>query len=80
MGNDCVTGTAPGGYPPPEPPIRVNSRAVRNIAINPVLNGFIVAVGCQTVVFKSDTELLLALAEYLKNPSKVEDEYISKGR
>ena len=48
---------------------------VRQIIINRVLNGYVVAVGCQTVVFESAVRLLSELGRYLENPQRVEDEY-----
>lgn len=47
----------------------------RNIEILPVLNGYLVHVGCQTVVFNSTESLLSELGSYLKNPGKVEQDY-----
>ena len=42
---------------------------LRDIHIHPVLNGFIVEVGCQTLVFHELQYLLEALEEYFKSPS-----------
>lgn len=50
----------------------------REILIKPVLNGFIVAVGCQTLVFGNIAELAGELINYYNNPEKVENEYTSK--
>lgn len=44
---------------------------IRPITIKSVLNGFIVEVGCQTVVFGGEqaiTELSLAMEHYFRNP------------
>ena len=38
----------------------------RTIAIKTVLNGFVVKVGCQTVVFTSCADLINHLEQYLK--------------
>lgn len=48
-----------------------------NISINPVLNGFVCTVGCQTVVFASASELLFHLGEYLNDPKKKQKEFIA---
>lgn len=45
---------------------------IRSIHIDAVLNGFIVRVGCQTVVFQGASFLVAALLEYLKNPEETE--------
>lgn len=43
--------------------------------ITPVLNGFIVKVGCQRVVFETREKLLAELDRYLTDPAGVEAEY-----
>lgn len=48
---------------------------IRSLEIRPVLNGFVVQVGCQVVVFTSREALLKGLAEYLENPEEVEMRY-----
>lgn len=48
---------------------------IRQITINPCLNGFIVNVGCQTVVFESRSQLLRELDNYLAKPQEVEKRY-----
>jgi len=48
----------------------------REITICPVLNGYVVRVGCQQVVFDDRTKLLLELDAYLKNPEETEKRYI----
>ena len=50
----------------------------RKIQIQPVLNGYICQVGCQTVVFGSTEELMTALEDYLKDPGKIEAWYREK--
>ena len=47
----------------------------REIHIKPVLNGFIVNIGCQSVVFDSRSKLLAELGRYLENPRGLEVEY-----
>ena len=49
---------------------------MRNITIKPALNGYIVDVGCQTVVFASRIALMHELTRYLEKPSEVEAEYL----
>uniref|UniRef100_A0A6M3IP26 Uncharacterized protein n=1 Tax=viral metagenome TaxID=1070528 RepID=A0A6M3IP26_9ZZZZ len=48
----------------------------REIRIIPVLNGFIVYVGCQTVVFQGRDTLPQALADYIKDPEASESYYL----
>lgn len=49
----------------------------REIHIRPVLNGYIVTVGCQTVVFTSPAVLTAELLRYYNNPDKVAKEYMA---
>lgn len=48
---------------------------IREIMIKPVLNGFVVRVGCQTVVFASREALLGDLKRYLEDAEGVEKIY-----
>lgn len=50
----------------------------RPITINPVLNGFVVTVGCQTVVIDSIDRLSNEINRYYKNPEATEKDYQSK--
>ena len=49
---------------------------IRDVHIHPVLNGWIVKVGCQRVVFTKKSDLLTTLSRYLDNPSTVEKEFL----
>jgi hypothetical protein len=49
---------------------------IRSIEIQPVLNGFIVKVGCQILVFDSRTELLTNLRLYLENSEDTERRFM----
>lgn len=49
-----------------------NRTVPRNITIRPCLNGYVVQVGCQIVVFNDMEAFISALREYLKNPGIVE--------
>jgi hypothetical protein len=46
--------------------------------IEPVLNGWIVHVGCKRVVFTNKKEMLKEIGRYLDNPQKVDKEYQEK--
>lgn len=46
-----------------------------DVRIKPVLNGFVVNVGCQTLVFQSMDILASELKRYQADPEKVEKEY-----
>jgi hypothetical protein len=48
------------------------------ITINSVLNGFVVNVGCQTVVFESKDKMFSEIGRYLDNPEAVIKEYMEK--
>ncbi len=45
---------------------------LRQLSIRPVLNGFVVMVGCQEVVFTSRETLTASLADYLVHPDETE--------
>jgi hypothetical protein len=49
---------------------------IRNIEITAVLNGFIVKVGCQTLIFQSPDALATELLHYLIDPDRTEDYYL----
>lgn len=51
---------------------------MRNISIRKVMNGFIVDVGCQTLVFETHERLLIELRRYLENSETVEKEYTER--
>jgi hypothetical protein len=48
---------------------------IRHIEIDACLNGFIVRVGCQTIVFESVGALVEDLGAYLDDPEAMEIEY-----
>lgn len=48
---------------------------LRKVTIEPVLNGWIVTVGCQRVVFDDKKIMLEKISEYLSDPEKIEEEY-----
>lgn len=45
----------------------------RKITIEPALNGYLVKVGCQTLVYNSNTDLARDLANYLADPKNTEE-------
>lgn len=47
----------------------------REITIRPVLNGYSVKVGCQTLVFETAATLLKELKAYFAQPKATEDRY-----
>lgn len=49
---------------------------MKEITIRPVLNGFLVKVGCSEVAFTSVADLCSELRRYCLNPNKLEDEYL----
>ena len=48
---------------------------IRPIAITAVLNGYIVSVGCQQVVFNNTETLITELRVYLADPEDTEKRY-----
>ena len=55
---------------------------LRNLVITPVLNGYTVAVGCQTLVYQSLKDLLVDLHGYYTagDPDKFEEEFFKNQR
>lgn len=51
---------------------------MRHIEIQAVLNGYIVNVGCQQVVFETREKLVAELTRYMTSSKDVEKEYIEK--
>jgi len=45
---------------------------MRQIVIQPALNGWICQVGCQTVVFDNKKQMLDSLSDYIDKPEEVE--------
>ena len=52
---------------------------IREITIRAVLNGYIVNVGCQIVVFQNRDYMMRELLRYLEKPDEVEEEYTTRG-
>lgn len=47
----------------------------RELNIRPVLNGFIVNVGCQTLVFSEPGQLIAEFAAWVNKPAEIEAKY-----
>ena len=50
---------------------------IRDISITAVLNGYIVRVGCQTVVYNSPSALMQDLMSYFNSPEQFEQQYLA---
>ena len=50
----------------------------RTITIGTVLNGWVVTVGCQQVVFTDWMVLVAAMTEYMKNPAETEHRWLTR--
>lgn len=78
MERDCLEGNNTRPIPQCNPigeqglSAAINWREVR---INKVANGFIVIVGCKTLVAKEWSEIVLGLEEYWSNPHVAEKKY-----
>jgi len=48
------------------------------IHINPILNGFIVNVGCQKLAYTSIDKLLFDLNQYLRKPEETEKRIVKE--
>ena len=73
--------TFPGEYPrTPEGCIPTpRSNQARRVEINQVNHGYIVNVGCQTLVFENMDTLIEKLTAYLKDPNAVEKKWMTEG-
>ena len=54
----------------------MNETRPRNIKVVPLLNGFLVEIGCQNVVFTSIQDLLRAIGRYYADPAGVSKEFV----
>jgi hypothetical protein len=50
----------------------------REINIRPVINGFVVKVGCTEIVFTDANEMEAAFVEYMSDPRKAQEQWLSK--
>jgi len=50
---------------------------MRTVTVTAVLNGWMVKVGCQTLVYSDQKSLLKDLGEYMANPQAKEKKFIS---
>lgn len=53
---------------------------MHKIEIGGVLNGWIVKVGCQTVVFSDMQYMLEEIERYIENPKATEKEYMENAK
>ena len=51
---------------------------IKSFTVHPVLNGFLVGIGCQQVVFDSRVKLLVAIGEYLERPVETEEKFLKE--
>jgi hypothetical protein len=51
---------------------------MKTVTIRPVLNGFVVTVGCSEIVFKVMEDLCEELVRYQRHPEAVEKEYMAR--
>ena len=51
---------------------------MREVHVRPVLNGFIVQVGCQTLVFHRIEDVAANLIAYQNDPEGMENEFIDR--
>lgn len=51
---------------------------IRPFTVVPVLNGYIVQVECQQLVFSTRDALLNAIGEYIVNPAAMEKHWLEK--
>ncbi len=49
---------------------------MRKITITPVLNGWVIKVGCSEVVSTDKNAMLRELGRYIDDPDKIEKEYV----
>ena len=53
-------------------------RRIRPITIKQVMNGYVVEVGCQTIVVEGAVRLIQLLDEYFQDPFEVEKRWTEK--
>lgn len=53
------------------------SNKIKDINIKELDHGYIVHVGCQTFAFENTKKLISALNSYLKEPAKVEENWLN---
>lgn len=70
--------TFPGDYPR-TPNECVKRNKARGIQISQQDHGYIVNVGCQTLVFENMNTLIEKLTAYLKDPDAVEKKWMTEG-
>ena len=51
-------------------------QVMREVTVSPVLNGFVVRVGCQTLVFNRIEDVAANLIAYQKDPETTEQQFI----
>ena len=51
---------------------------MRDVTIKSALNGYVVRLGCQRIVFTDRTHMLQELDKYLENPCEMEEMYKEK--
>lgn len=51
---------------------------LRRISIDPILNGFIVNVGCQVLAYTSIDKLVFDLNQYLRKPEETEKRIVEE--
>jgi len=67
---------------PPSSRVRPNGghagreNKMREFNVIPVLNGFIVKIGCQTVVFEGKQAIIDAVRDYVLYPEETEKEFL----
>jgi len=47
----------------------------QELRITPVLNGFIVVAGCQTLVYDNPDKIITDFAEWVRNPNQIEGRF-----
>jgi hypothetical protein len=63
----------------PTPRALVKRNKIRMIGITQVDHGYIVSVGCQTLVFENMGTLMEKLTAYLKEPDLTEKKWMTEG-
>ena len=53
-------------------------KIMRDVTIHKVMNGYVVQVGCQTLVFETREKLIFELSRYLAAPEQVEKQFLEK--
>lgn len=66
---------ATGAMSAPSPNMPFEQTMMRNITIQALNHGYVVAVGCHSFAIEKASDLIAKLAEYINNPAETEKKW-----